>query len=368
MKPFFSLLSFLLLTCQIVCQSLFIQVDQFGYQPSAAKVAVLSNPMIGFNAGNSYSPAAQLELRNATTDAIVFQAAPTAWNGGATHAQSGDQGWWFDFSSFTTVGSYYVHDATNNESSAVFDIRSDIYDDVLMAAGRMYYYNRCGIAKSIANAGANWADATSFTQDANTRYVHDKTNVALEKDLSGGWFDAGDYNKYVTFTHNTIHSLLWAYQENPGAFSDGWNIPESGNGIPDILDEIKWELDWLLKMTNADGSVHIKMGSQNHSENSNAPPSANFNTRYYGPTCTSASISVASVFAHAAKVFSGFDGAYATLLEVNAEQAWTYVLPHLTGNTLETSCDNGEIVAGDADWDISEQRDNAVTAAVYLFD
>ena len=351
-------------------QSSFIHIDQFGYLPSATKVAVLSDPVNGYNAADSYTPSAMIELRDATNDAVVYTAAPSVWNSGNTQTTSGDRGWWFDFSSITATGSYYVHDPGNNESSAEFEINADVYNELLKVAGRMFYYNRCGIAKSATHAGANWADAICFTQDVNTRYIFDPTNASLEKDLSGGWFDAGDYNKYVTFAHGALHNLLWAYEENPSKFSDTWNIPESGNGIPDIIDEIKWELDFLLKMINADGSVHLKMGSQNYSDNTSAPPSANSDTRFYGPTCSSAAIAMASMLAHAAKVLDDFPAlsSYAQTLETEAENTWAYALTFLNNNTLEENCDNIEIVAGDADWTAAEQREFAVVAAIHLFD
>jgi len=361
---------FFVITTNTFGQSTFIHVDQFGYLPSADKVAVLSNPITGYNANDSYTPPAIIELRDANTNAIVFSAAPDVWNSGATHIGSGDKGWWFDFSAVTAPGSYYVYDATNDESSAIFEINANIYNEILKAAGRMYFYNRCGATKTATHAGANWADDISFTQDQNTRYINDPNNTAIEKDMSGGWFDAGDFNKYVTFAHGAIHNLLWAYQENTDNFGDDWNIPESGNGIPDIIDEIKWELDFLLKMTNADGSVHIKMGSQNYSDNSATPPSANTDTRFYGPTCTSASISIASMLSHAAKVFEEFPtfSSYTQTLQDNAEAAWNYTLTHLNNNTLEVNCDDGSIVSGDADWTEEEQRHNAITAAIHLFD
>ena len=363
------LLSFCLFAQPI---STFIHVDQFGYLPTATKVAVLSNPQVGYNASNSYSFPAMMELRNANTDAVVFSAAPTMWNGGATHGQSGDQGYWFDFSSYTTPGTYYVYDAENDERSATFSIDEAVYEEVMKTAFRMFYYNRCNLAKEETYAGADWTDAVSFLnplQDANCRFIDDPGNAALEKDLSGGWFDAGDYNKYVTFTYSTMHNLLWAYQENPDVFGDDWNIPESGNGIPDLIDEIKWELDWLLKMNNVDGSTQIKMGSQNYSENAASPPSNNTDQRFYGPTCTSASIAVASIFAHAAKVLADFPSlnTYANTLEDRAEMAWDYVLPFINNNTLETACDDGSIVAGDADWDVDVQRTAAVVAAIHLY-
>ena len=229
----FSFLIFLSLSAQEV--SPFIHVDQFGYFPDATKVAVLSDPQTGYNAGMSYNPPTQLELRNASTDAVESTVNTNAWNGGNTHSQSGDKGWWADFSSFNTPGTYYLYDATSDERSAVFVIGDNVYDDVLKAAGRMYFYNRCGFAKNAPYAETGWTDGMSFNnplQDANCRYVYDQGNVALEKDLSGGWFDAGDYNKYITFTSSVIHNLLSAYEENPENFSDDWNIPESGNGFP----------------------------------------------------------------------------------------------------------------------------------------
>ena len=69
--------------------------------------------------------------------------------------------------------------------------------------------------------------------------------VSNSKNLKGGWFDAGDYNKYVNFAYEPIHDMLMAYIERPEIWTDDYNIPESGNGIPDMLDEVKWELDWF---------------------------------------------------------------------------------------------------------------------------
>jgi len=350
----------------------FIHIDQFGYLPQDEKIAVISNPQVGFNSSNNFIPSNTLELRNFSNDQVVFTNSPTIWNGGATHKQSGDRGWWFDFSSFNTPGEYYVHDPVANESSAVFKIENGVYNEVFKAAARMFYYNRCNDTKEMPYAEAPWADGMNFMnplQDANCRYYFDKDNVALEKDLTGGWFDAGDYNKYVTFAFRTVDDLLWAFEENPQAFGDDWNIPESNNGLPDLIDELKWEFDWLLKMNNSDGSTIIKMGSQSHSENFSAPPSINTDQRFYGKTCTSASIAAAAMFAHGAEVFKKIPSlqSYAQTLEERAIKSWEYVLPFLDQNNLETGCDSGEIKSGDADWTEKEQKENALVAAVYLY-
>ena len=367
---FFFFISSLSMSAQI---SEFIHVDQFGYLPNQNKVAVLSNPEVGFNSSSSYTPGSTIELRNYLTDAVVYSASPQVWGAGVTHQQSGDKGWWFDFSSITAPGTYYVFDPTNNEATGSFEINTNPYSDVLKSAVKMFYYNRCNDSKDAPYADASWTDGTNFLnplQDANCRFIFDPNNAALEKELSGGWFDAGDYNKYITFAQFPIHELLASYEDNPVIFGDDWNWPTSGNGIPDLLDEVIWELDWMQKMTNSDGSVHIKMGSQNHSENISAPPSANVDQRFYGNTCTSASVSVASVFAHAALVLQNQPGlsSYAANLLATSENCWAYFKTAFDSNSLETNCDNGEIISGDADKNANEQLEYGMTAAIYLFE
>lgn len=348
----------------------FIHVDQFGYRNQATKVAVISNPQIGFNSGQSYSPGTTLEVRNANTNAVVYSNTIQQWNNGNTHSQSGDQGWWFDFSTVNVPGSYYIFDPSTNESSAIFEVNNNVYDNVLQASTKMFFYNRANIAKAEPFVLSPYTDAIAFIQDEFARDVYDQNNAASAKDMRGGWYDAGDNNKYVTFVETTLHDLLWAYKENPSLFTDNFNIPESGNGIPDIIDEIKWETDWLLKMINPDGSVHIKVGNRNYGENVSTPPSVNTDIRYYAPTCTSAAIANASMLAHASKVFSEFPSlsTYAQELEDKAELCWNWVLPFLNNNTLQENCDDGSVVAGDADRDSATQRKMALIAAIYLFD
>jgi len=351
----------------------FIVVDQFGYLEESSKVAVIRDPQTGYDSAQSYTPGTTLELRESNSNQVVFSANPTIWNLGNTQSISGDRGWWFDFSSVEDPGEYYVYDPTNAESSASFIIGDDVYLEVLKASVKMFYYNRCGTAKTAPYADTNWTDGASFLnpgQDLNARYIFDPNNANLEKDVSGGWYDAGDFNKYVTFTYEAIPNLLWAYTENPSIFTDDWNIPESGNGIPDILDEVIWELEWLMKMNNADGSTHNKAGSQNYSDNTSTPPSLNVDPRFYGSTCSSASITVAAIFSQAALVLKNFPtlSALSAELESRAISSFSYALPYLQNNSWETDCDDGSIISGDADWSSDQQTDVAIAAAVYLLD
>ena len=266
----------------------YIMVDQFGYRPGDSKVAVIADPHRGLNAGDSYIPGTRFEVRYSQTGCVVFSGKPEVWNNGATHAQSGDKGWWFDFTAVNKKGSYYIYDAENNAGSYTFTIDDHVYAEVLKTALKMYYYNRCGMAKEQPYATPCWVDGPSFfraRQDTAARYINDRSNAALARDMSGGWLDAGDFNKYVTFAEAVIHQLLDAYTQNPDAWTDDFNIPESGNGLPDIIDEIIWELEWLKKMQDpADGGVSIKMGSTTYTLGS--PPSTDRAYRYYGPKCS----------------------------------------------------------------------------------
>ncbi len=373
LKPVFFLLIYFGVLVSIEGQSPnpFIHVDQFGYTPTEQKLAVVSDPIIGYNSNLSYTPSGfpEMLMTDAETGDSEFSYLIDPWKNGDVHIPSGDRGWWVDFSVADVPGRYYLDDEQGNRS-AEFNISANPYVDVMKAAGRMFYYNRCGFAKQAPFADPRWSDDLDFQQEAQCRSISEPLNQSLWKDLRGGWYDAGDYNKYVTFAHRAVHDLLWAWEENPQAFSDEWNIPESKNSFPDLLDELKWELDWLLSMIEADGSVHIKMGSANYNENIQSPPSLNQDPRYYGPVCTSATIAMASMLAHAAVVYRQIEGweGYGSILGVKAQACFNYALPAFETNSLETDCDDGSIVAGDADWDETTQWNAALTAAVHLYD
>ena len=156
-------------------------------------------------------------------------------------------------------------DIDNGISSVEFEIDDRVYRDVLKHAVRMYFYQRAGFAKTAATVGAQWADAASHgpRQDLQTQpwlLKGSRVDASQIRDLRGGWFDAGDYNKYTSWTARNVIVLLRAYSENPDAFGDDSGIAELGNGVPDMLDEVRWALDWLARMQNADGSLLCVQG------------------------------------------------------------------------------------------------------------
>ncbi len=346
----------------------FIKVDQFGYRPNDEKIAILTDPQTGYNSADSYSPAPTIEVKNSSTYQVVYSGAPVAWSSGATHMQSGDKVWRFDFSTLTTPGIYHVADGNDGSiRSEDFEIKENIYDDVLKAAFKTFYYQRCGIAKAAPYAQTEYSDASCHAQDATCRFVSDPINPALYKNMSGGWHDAGDYNKYVNFAYKPINDLLWSYEINPQAWaSDDMGIPESGNGLPDLLDEIKYELDWLTKMQDTDGGTFCVVGVRNYATAS--PPSADNAIRYYGPKTTSASLSTAASFAFAAKQFKKIDNstaqAYASLLENKAISAWQWAV----ANPADTYYNANIIAAGEQEVSTYDRDMLKLTAAVYLYD
>jgi hypothetical protein len=137
----------------------------------------------------------------------------------------------------------------------------------------MLYYQRAGQAKDAAHAGEGWTDAASFVgpgQDHDCRLYRDTSNASTARDLWGGWYDAGDLNKYTTWTAGYVQTLLRAYAENPTVWTDDYDIPESGNGIPDVLDEARWGLDYLGRLQQDDGSMLSIVGEPGASPPSSA--------------------------------------------------------------------------------------------------
>jgi endoglucanase len=341
----------------------FIVVDQFGYRTADEKIAVIRSPQTGFDAPASYVPAAKYALIDAHSSKKLLEAAPTAWNGGATDSSSGDKAWWFDLSTVATPGAYFVLDETANVRSAVFQIADDVYADVLVQSLRMLYYQRDGIAKEAKYAGADWQDGYAHPQDATCGLY---TDGSAPKDLHGGWFDAGDQNKYTNWAASDVIELFRAYTENPSAFGDADNIPESGNGIPDILDEAKWELDWIVRMQDTDGSVLSIVGHTGAS-----PPSTDTSPCRYGPANTSATLTSAAAFAYGSTVFSSLTGAskvypgYAAALATDAANAWTWA--NANPDVTFYNSTNG-IGAGEQEVDDAGRVLKKLQAAVFLFE
>lgn len=349
----------------------YIVVDQFGYRPALTKVAVLVDPVRGWNAADEYVPGQELEVRRWKDGSVAFTGKPSVWNDGAVDESAGDRGQWLDFSRLDEPGLYYVYDPKNDVRSHPFEIADDVYVKVLHAAMKMFYFNRANVEKKPPYACAGdrcWTLGVDYMgpgQDQEARSVTDRENPETARDLSGGWWDAGDTDKYVTFANDAVHQLLTSYEEHPEAFTDDFGIPESGNQIPDLIDELLVEFDWLKKMQPADlgGGVLIKMGNADYGDP--VPDQSRFPRFYYPKPCSSAAIAAAGMFAHGSIVFAKFARyrRYAQDLRGRAEKAWK----HYNDHEKSDACDDGTIKSGDADRSLEQQAEMAVASAAYLF-
>lgn len=350
-----------------------IVVDQFGYRTKAQKVAVLRRPVTGYDAGSEYTPGGEIELIEAESGASVFSAGAAAWNGGAQDPASGDMAWWFDFSKVTKPGRYFVADPRNRVRSAEFLIGDAVYRDVLKLALRTFFYQRAGQDKPAQLAGSAWADGASHLgpgQDSQSRSWLHKADTSTERDLRGGWFDAGDYNKYTAWHASYLLGLLHTYAEHPDLVGDDLRIPESGNGISDLLDEIVWGLDWLTRMQEPDGSVLCVQGLDTAS-----PPSAATGPSYYGPPTTNASLQASGAFAYAATVFAS--SRVPALAERSADLTrraqsawqWSSANPDVTyyNNDETRQPGSGGLGGGQQEPDERGRAASKLEAAVYLY-
>lgn len=311
----------ILLQSQTVSE--FIVVDQFGYLPNSRKIAFIRDPQIGYDASKSFTPGTVYALVNTSNSQQVFAAAPSVWNSGATDASSGDKVWWFDFTSFSTSGEYYVLDVQRNVKSYTFKIQDNVYKDVLIQAFKTFYYQRFGFAKQTPYAGVGWVDGASHMgnlQDTQCRQWGKAGDASTQKDVRGGWYDAGDLNKYTNWTAGYIMAMFTMFEENEDAWTDDFQIPESGNGIPDILDEAKYGLDHLLRLQFANGSCIAVVGC-----NSASPPSSATGQSLWGGPSTLATLACAAAYAYGAKIYRAMGNTtYANTLQTAAVNAWNW--------------------------------------------
>ena len=385
------LLTLLLFTILCTCASAqevlqdrnFIRIDQFGYLPGATKVAVIAEAVNGYNSGEGIdlNEGAEISLIDAATDEVVFSAYPKLWNGGSVDGLSGDRGAWFDFTEVDRIGTYRIRVTKQDGGTAEsyeFRIADGVYDDVMRAAVNFFYYQRFNQDKPAQYAsGEPWTDGPWFDRDYQEYNVKQLDNPENTLDLHGGWFDAGDPNKYVSFAIDAVHNLLTAYDNAPEFWNDfDLNIPESDNDTPDLLDEVKFEIDWIKRMQagyNPDAEtagIIQKMGILEDVAYI-SPPSTDERERWYNGVCVSSTITGAGMLAHAAVSYRSAGVWPEEVAELTDRAAKAFAYYERAPDKSEL-CDDGRIEAGDADGPGNQYAEEhlalATTAAVYLFE
>lgn len=355
-------------TTELIC------LDQFGYLANRPKVAIFARPVLGQNSDQTYEPGNAFEVRSAVDSQTVFNGTLSRWNDGKLSSLAGDKVWFADFSALKTPGKYYLFDPKNNVKSFSFSIGLNLYQPMLEAATKMLYYQRAN-TEIPRIYGLNWVHPVSHRgpgQDQEAQLFRDGKPQGMPKDLTGGWYDAGDLTKYIPYLRECLFNLLTAFELNPKAFSDSTNIPESGNGVPDLVDEMKWELDWTLKMQDADGGVFNRNGGISYDNGLGGVEgwASDKQPRYYSSKTTWATACAAAFWAKASFTFKKFDQqfpGYSEKLKAASLKAWDYLEEHSKMEPESGTDLAPEIVSSQASSNPNSDMGDRIWAAAELF-
>ena len=318
-------------------------------------------------------PVPSAQLINADTGQAVMSV-PLSLQAANWHL-SGEDVYRFDFSSLKTPGNYYAYVAGLGRSDT-FKISADVLNNVAYTTARGLFYQRSGMALSTPWAEARFTRPNSHEYEANGRKLdgiydastvssplHNQEVTGALKDGHGGWHDAGDYNKYMPTAATALWYLFTAYDLKPEQFRDrAWNIPESGNKVPDILDEARWEVEWVARMQDSDGGVYHKLSSECWFS---AMPETETTPRHFYAKTTHDTALAAAVLATAARLWKPYNAALANTWLTQALLSWAFLQAHPTTTPAggfknpSTNC-TGEY--NDAD-----DSDNRLWAAAELY-
>ncbi|MFC7481450.1 glycoside hydrolase family 9 protein [Luedemannella flava] len=300
-----------------------VRVNQVGYLPAGPKRATLVTEA---------TAALPWELKNSAGTVVASGSTVPA----GTDASSNQNTHRIDFSSYKKVGSGYTLVA-DGETSFAFDISGDIYTNLRSDALQFFYIQRSGIAIDGSLVGAKYARAAGHVGVAPNQGDTDVPCQAgvcdYRLDVSGGWYDAGDHGKYVVNGGIATYQLLSEFERSKTATDvqaargdSTLRLPERGNGIPDVLDEAKWELDFLLRMQVPAGQPYA--GMAHHKIHDAAwtglplDPAADPQPRELHPVSTAATLNLAAVAAQAARLFANYDAAFAAEALAAAKSAY----------------------------------------------
>ena len=312
-----------------------IITNQVGYKSDSKKTAVFRD----------VTNQTEFSVVNASTKKVVYTGKLSS---SINNSSANETDWTGDFSKVTAAGTYYIQCA-NLDDSYQFTIEQNPYTNLLTDSVKMLYLQRCGTTVTDADFGHGACHNTQAT-------VYGTNNKI---DVSGGWHDAGDYGRYVVPGAKAVADLLYAYQANPSLYADNTGIPESGNGRADILDEAKFELDWMFKMQDSNGGVYHKVTCENFP--GYVAPEKETDPLIVTPITTTSTADFAGAMALAAEVFKASDSAYAEKCLNAAKKAWTFLEqnPNLIFQNLQ------DITTGE--YGDKSDRDERYWAAAQLY-
>ena len=292
-----------------------IKLDQAGYPPDAPKLAMVV----------AEQPAREFHLRREADGKSVFKGSLSE---ALEDANSGDRVQLVDFSSFRQTGRYYL-DVPGVGRSYSFDIKPDVYRRAYYLAMRSFYGQRCGIAVNMGPEFPQYRYAECHREGA----WHPSSGKEGARESKFGWHDAGDYGRYIVNSGLSTGTLLWAHELFGKRLARiRLDIPESGNGVPDILNEIRWNLEWMLTMQDDDGGVFHKQTSEQFA--GFVMPEKDTATSYvigtgaepFKGSCATGDF--AAVMAIAQRAYAPYDKAFAKRAGDAAARAWEWLTKH----------------------------------------
>ncbi len=291
-----------------------IVVNQVGYLPQWQKIAFFrSNTKV--NEKLELPKKVKLIDRDTEQEVADLPIKPATIDG-----NSADRVSRIDFSQIDRPGTYYL--SNGKYKSVTFTIGTDIYQAPLVELLRSYHLLRCGVALEDELSGISHPPC--HLSDGILAHTDSINNEGEKIDAVGGWHDGGAYNKYVATTTVTIGRLLSLYEQNPDLFPDSQlNIPQSDNGKSDLLDEMEFALNWLLKMQRSDGAVYRKVAGVTWPLGL-APDEEIEPRKVYGIS-TPETAKFAAVMAIASRNFASIDKQLADRYLASAELAWQYL-------------------------------------------
>ena len=281
-----------------------IKINQLGYYPMAPKIAVVPagdvNEFVVIDVNNNQ------EVLTGELSSI------------RTSAFSGKKVQLADFSRLVQQGNYMLK--VGNLKSSTFKVDAHIYQDLSRAALTTFYFQRASIALPEEFAG-QWKRPAGHPDDQVRFHPATGKSTDLLAESTRGWYDAGDYGKYIVNSGITTATLLSLYEELPDYMQTiSLNIPESNDDIPDILNEVYWNLQWMLSMQDAeDGGVYHKMTTANF-EGFVMPHDAK-SQRFFLPKSTAATYDFAAVMGQSARVYQPFLPEFAVQCQESAFKA-----------------------------------------------
>jgi len=293
-----------------------VHIDQHGYAPGEPKWVAVG------------ASAAIFQVVRAADGSVALSGALTLRR--ASDPASGDNVYQGDFSALSETGTFYVH-VPGVGDSPTFAIQPGNYDDLYKRLLKGLYYQRCGTAIPAQYGGAWTHDVCHVSGPSRSSYDWSTTGGTPGgyRNTTGGWHDAGDYGKYSTNNAYAVGELLQAYELYPSRFaSDACNIPESGNSVPDLLDEARWSLAWMLEMQDPDGGVRHRDSIANYV--GDYTPENDPVTRYYTSVSSDATAAQCAAMAIAARVYASFDPSFAAACSTSAALAWSWLQAHPT--------------------------------------